>query len=340
MMKSFFKSVKEYTLNSLLQHINCSVDNVVLGNATTIDDVILHSTSDLSIATSGEISFISSPKFKLDAMNTQASVVLACEKTKEYFTKSIIIVVVPNPQECYAKVKMLFYPKAFSAGTISDNSTIDVSASIGNNVEVRSGACIRVGVVVGDNVVICENVVIGDNVEIGNNTVIGAGSVIEYSVIGGDGQIHSNVTIGSRGFGFIPNAEAHIDIMQTGGVSIGNNVEIGAGTCIDRGAEKDTVICDNVRIDNLVHIAHNAYIGKNSILAGQVGFAGSVTIGENVMFGGQAGVSPGVNVGASSVIMGRSGVARDVPENSVYAGFPARPYREWLKDNLKKNNEE
>ena len=339
MMKFFFKPVKDYTLNNLLEHINCSVDNVVLGNAAAIDMVTLHSTSDLSDARSGEISFISSPKFKLDAMSTQATVVLACEKTKEYLPKTTIVVVVPNPQECYAKIKMLFYPKAVSTGTISDYSIIDASASIGNNVEVRNGACIRGGAVIGDNVIICENVVIGDNVEIGKNTIIGAGSVVEYSVIGDDGQIHSNVTIGSRGFGFVPNAEAHIDIMHTGCVSIGNKVEIGAGTCIDRGTEKDTIICENVRIDNLVHIAHNVYIGKNSILAGQVGFAGSVTIGENVMFGGQAGVFPGVNIGASSVIMGQSGVARNVPENSVYAGFPARPYREWIKSNLKKKSE-
>ena len=339
-MRVFFKPVEKFTLNSLLDNIGCNIDNVVLGNATTTDSVILHSTSDLSNATSGEISFISSPKFKLDAMRTQASVVFACEETKEYLSESIIVIVVPNPQECYAKVKMLFYPKAVSRGTISDNSTIDASASIGNNVEVRSGACIRAGAVVGDDVVICENVVIGNNVEIGNNTIIGAGSVIEYSVIGDDGQIHSNVTIGSRGFGFIRNAEWHIDIMQTGGVSIGNKVEIGAGTCIDRGAEKDTVICDNVRIDNLVHIAHNVYIGKNSIIAGQAGFAGSVTIGENGIFGGQSGVSSGVTIGASCVVMGHSVVARTMPDDSVYAGFPARPYREWIKYKSKKNNKE
>ena len=166
---------------------------------------------------------------------------------------------------------------------------------------------------------------------VGARTKISSGVSIECADIGEDVVIYSGVRIGQSGFGFAPTKTGHVKIPQVGQVVIGNDVEIGANSCIDRGSTDNTIIGDGTYLDNLVHIAHNVNIGKNCIIAGQVGMAGSATLGNNVMIGGQAGISGHLKIGNNVKIGGGSGVVNNIPDNNQVMGSPAVPIKEFAK---------
>jgi UDP-3-O-[3-hydroxymyristoyl] glucosamine N-acyltransferase len=212
-----------------------------------------------------------------------------------------------------------------------------------------SGVCIDPTAKLEDGVTVNEGVIIGPEVRIGRGTRIAAGAVIGYRVcigcdcyvgplttlvhtlIGDRVIVHSGARIGQDGFGFAMGPRGHLKVPQIGRVIIQDDVEIGANTTIDRGALKDTIIGEGTKIDNLVQIGHNCSIGRFCFIVSQTGISGSVDVGDYVMLGGQVGIADHLSIGTGAKLGARSGVISDVPAGVQWGGFPARPFREWLK---------
>jgi UDP-3-O-[3-hydroxymyristoyl] glucosamine N-acyltransferase len=184
---------------------------------------------------------------------------------------------------------------------------------------------------IGAGTVIGATAVIGADVQIGRDCSIGPGASIIHALVGDNVICHPGCRIGQDGFRYLAGAGGHIKVPQLGRVVIHDNVEIGAGTTIDRGGSGDTVIGEGTKIDNLVHIAHNVTIGRHCVIAGQCGFAGSVTVDDYVMVGGQVGVADHLAIGKGAMIGAKSGVMSNVPAGEKWFGYPARPGREFLR---------
>ncbi len=204
--------------------------------------------------------------------------------------------------------------------------------SIGMDVRIHPSAVVGPGAIVGDGVRIDPCAVIGPGVVIGRGTVIAAGAVIACAVIGEEVSIGAGCAIGGPGFGYIAGPEGAVRVPQLGRVILGNRVELGANVAIDRGALGDTVVGAGTKLDNLVHIAHNVQIGRNCLVAGQVGIAGSSVIGDRVQFGGQAGIADHLTIGDDARIGAKAGVMRNVPAGETWGGYPAKLMRAWLKE--------
>ena len=216
---------------------------------------------------------------------------------------------------------------------IHPTATIDESATICNGVRIGAGCYVGPNVIVGDNSTIYPNVTILDECTIGKNTVIWSGTVMrERCHIGNDCIIHPNATIGADGFGFRPDPQRGlVKIPQIGNVIIGNNVEIGANSCIDRGKFSSTVLGDGCKIDNLVQIGHNSKLGMFCIMAGNSGLAGSVTLGNGVIIGGSASIKDHTTIGDGAIVGAGSGVTGDIPAGKTMLGYPAVEARDALK---------
>jgi len=214
---------------------------------------------------------------------------------------------------------------------------IHPSAVIGKDCEISPSAWIGPCCVIGNNVKIGElaqleaNVYIDDGCVIGKGTVVESNASVRRSEIGENVILHSNCVIGSEGFGFLPTPSGTVKIPQTGGVIIGDNVEIGACSAVDCGTIGNTEIGEGTRIDNHVQIGHNCKIGKNCIFCGKVGIAGSTVIGDNVIFAAGAASRDNVNIGSNSLIGGRAGVTHDIPSGATVSGFPAQDHKKELK---------
>ncbi len=204
--------------------------------------------------------------------------------------------------------------------------------SIGSDVRIHPSAVIGPGAVIGDSVRIDPCAVVGPGVVIGQGTVIAAGAVIACAVIGEAVWIGSGCAIGGPGFGYSAGPDGAVRIPQLGRVILGDRVELGGNVAIDRGALGDTVVGAGTKMDNLVHIAHNVQIGRNCLIAGQVGIAGSSVIGDRVLFGGQAGIADHLTIGDDARIGAKAGVMRNVPAGETWGGYPAKLMRAWLKE--------
>jgi UDP-3-O-[3-hydroxymyristoyl] glucosamine N-acyltransferase len=216
---------------------------------------------------------------------------------------------------------------------IHPTAVVDASATIGNHTKIGAGVYIGPNVKIGENVLIYPNVTILDESTIGNQTTIWSGTVIrERCHIGSQCIIHPNATIGADGFGFRPDPERGlVKIPQIGNVIIGNGVEIGANSCVDRGKFSSTIVGDGCKIDNLVQIGHNSKLGKFCIMAGNSGLAGSVTLGNGVIIGGSASIKDHTVIGDGAIVGAGSGVTGDIPAGKTMLGYPAVEARDALK---------
>jgi len=277
----------------------------------------------LENAEAGDITYVSSKKFSKFAESTQASAIIGYPGF-ECDNKSLLIA--ENPYIAFALVMRMFYrlypetiPGIEKTAIVPGGIKIPQSSYIGHYVVLSSG--VRIG----------ENVAIHPGTFVGENTVIGDGSVIFQNVtirenvrLGKKVVIYPNAVIGSDGFGYAWDGTGHMKIPQAGTVEIGDNVEIGAGTTIDRATVGATVIGEGCIIDNLVQIAHNCKIGPGSVLCAQVGLAGSSELGKRVTLAGQVGLAGHLKIGDFSVVEAQSGVPADLPDKSVVFGTPAR----------------
>ena len=267
-------------------------------------------------------------KKSIDNLNIKVPVIAP----KELFENGRDGLAYEKPRELMPKLLGVFseknkkIPGIHSSAVISNTAEVSKSAFIGAFSIIESGAVIK------DNAVIYPEVYIGENCIIGEGSVIEPKTVLLSDVkIGKNCLIHSGAVIGCDGFGFVPGAEGIEKIPQIGGVTISDNVEIGACTTIDRGTLNDTFIDSGTKIDNHVQIGHNVKVGKNCIICSMSGIAGSSTIEDGVTISVQAGITDHVTIGAGATLAARTGVTNDIPAGAVFSGFPARPHNEAKK---------
>jgi UDP-3-O-[3-hydroxymyristoyl] glucosamine N-acyltransferase len=288
----------------------------------------------LEIASETEIAFIGNKKYEKFWKDSNARVAIVNDDISIEPGKNKVFIKVKNADLAMSQVLEMFAPSApkFSH-EIHPTATIDASATIGVGTKIGAGSYVGPNVIIAENVTIYPNVTILDEVTIGNNTTIWSGTVIrERCHIGSFCILHPNCTIGADGFGFSPCPQKGLaKIPQIGNVVIGNNVEIGANSCVDRGKFSSTSIGDGCKIDNLVQIGHNSKLGKFCIIAGNSGLAGSVTLGDGVIIGGGASIKDHVTIGNRAVIGAGSGVAADIPDGKAMLGYPAVEARTALK---------
>ena len=318
--------MKSYTI----QEINEILKGEIIGNTTQK----ITAPEQLEMANISEISFIGNKKYEKLWSSSKASTAVVNEDISIEPGENRAFIKVKNADLAMSQVLELFAPPTpIFAVDIHPTAVIDDSVTICNGVRVGAGCYIGPKVIIGDNVTIYPNVTILDECTIGKNTTIWPGTVIrERCHIGNDCILHPNVTIGADGFGFRPDpARGLVKIPQIGNVIIGNSVEIGANSCVDRGKFSSTILGDGCKIDNIVQIGHNCNLGKYCIIAGQSGLAGSVTLGNGVIIGGSASVKDHVNVGDGAVVGGGSGVTGDIPAGKTVLGYPAIEARDALK---------
>ena len=291
--------------------------------------------SDVSALTSAEIhevAFVDNRRYASELENTQAGLLLLPSDLAGRAPSNSIVVECDNAYDAFAKIAESFYPEASVSCFESSNTAISNKAKIGINVSISPGVVINDDAVIGSGCFIGANTTIGRAVIIGENTWIGPNSTLCYCIIGDSNIIHTGVRIGQDGYGFSPGFPSHRKVPQLGRVLIGDNVEIGANSCIDRGSLLDTEIGSGTKIDNLVQIAHNVRIGSGCLFAGQVGVAGSTSIGDYVMIGGQTAITGHINIGDRVQIGGKSSVTKDLESGKKVLGNPAVDARlQWTR---------
>src|SRR5438874_5291005 len=241
------------------------------------------------------------------------------------------LLVAPNPYKAFARAAQAFYPLKAVAPRRAPSAVIDPAATVPSDCDIADNVVIEAGARLGARCQIGPNTVIGVGVEIAEECRVGANVTLSHCVIGARVVLHTGVRIGQAGFGFAPDAEGPVKIPQLGRVIVGDDVDIGANTTIDRGSGHDTVIGPGTMIDNLVQLGHNVVLGRGCILAGQVGISGSTKLGDFVMAGGQAGLAGHLNIGTAARIAAQAGLMRDVEPGSTVAGAPAVAITSWWR---------
>ena len=294
-------------------------------NVNLKDDLEITALNTLSNSKSGELAFFNNNKYINELKDTKASAILINKKFIDLLPKNIIALVTDEPYLELAKLSKLFakplIQKEGNVAIVDESSTIMSNVYLGKNVKV------------GKNVTIMANAFIGDEVTIEDNTIIYPNVTIYRDCkVGKDCIIHAGCVIGSDGFGFAHTKDGeHIKIYQNGNVIVGDSVEIGANSTIDRAVFGSTIIKSGTKIDNLVQIAHNCVIGENSIIVSQVGISGSTELGKNVVMGGQSAAAGHLKIGDFTTIAARGGVTKSVKGGKTYSGFPLMEHKSWLK---------
>lgn len=311
------------TLEQLAHHVGAEVR----GDASCV----IWSVATLHGAGAGQISFLSNSRYRKFLAETKATAVVLAEDEAQYCPVNALVA--KNPYVAFARIVSFLNPRPRRPGgvhptaLIAPNCQIDASAAVGAHCVIEEGAVIGAGVQLGAGCSLGTGVVIGKDSELMANVTVYSGVRMGERVL-----IHSGAVIGSDGFGFANERGVWLKIPQIGGVIIGDDVEIGANTTIDRGALEDTVINDGVKIDNLVQIAHNVQIGAHTIIAGCVGVAGSARIGSYCALGGGVGVAGHLEICDNTTVTGMTLVSRSLTEPGVYSsGMPAMTNMKWNK---------
>ncbi len=328
----FYSRKGPFTLGELAKLINADL------NSDDYSCRLLSDVGPLNTANQDQLSFLDNPKYISEFQKTNAGACIVSPRLASKATPDAALLLSKNPYKAYALAARVFYP------VINPEPAISQSASIGNNANIDKSSRIEPGVVVGEGAVsgkcclISANVVIGPSVEIGDYVVIGANASLSHCFIGNHTHIYPGVQIGQDGFGFHPDIEGHTKVPQLGRVIIGENVEIGANSTIDRGSGPDTIIGNGCWIDNLVQIAHNVELGRGCVIAAQSGISGSSKVGDFVFVAGQVGIVCHLSIGSGARIDGQSGVIKDVPPGATMGGTPAVSIKDWHRQSIVLSN--
>ena len=295
------------------------------------NDLEITGAAGLDEARAGQITFLANPRYTPRVNTTAASAIYLAEDVKT--EKDISILRVKDPYLAYTRALRIFHPEQIPTPFIHPSAVIDSTAQVAKNVSI--GACVVIGpnVEVEEGVCIYPNVTIYEGAKIGKDSVIHSGvAVREKTVVGERVIIHNNAVIGCDGFGYAKDEERHwLKIPQTGHVVLEDDVEVGAGTTIDRASVGESRIGRGSKLDNLVQIGHSCTVGEDSLLCAQVGLAGSSHIGSRVILAGQAGVAGHLTIGDDVVLTAKSATSHDIPPGKVISGIPAFDNRDWLR---------
>jgi UDP-3-O-[3-hydroxymyristoyl] glucosamine N-acyltransferase len=313
------------TLSELAEKLGCRLEgdgNVEIRRVATLEQAV-----------PGDVSFFANPKYAPALHRTRASAVIAAPGAPSGMCAMLRT---DNPKLAFANALSLLQAAPAVPTGIDPLASVAADASIGRDVSLGPFVVVARGVTIGDRTVVHSNVSIGDGAQIGEDCVVHSQVAIRERVIVGNRVILQNgVVLGGDGYGFVQRADGtHQKIPQTSGVVIEDDVEIGANTTVDRPAVGETRIQAGAKIDNLVQVAHGVNVGRNVLLAAQVGIAGSTTIGEGAMLGGQVGVAGHVSVGKHAAAVGQSGITNSIPDGAFVSGYPAIDNREWLKSSI------
>lgn len=295
-------------------------------------DCLISGMSTLDKAGLGQLSFLSNAKYQKQLPQTQAEVVLVSAEFVELVPNSAIVVA--NPYLAFAKLSQLFDWRSPLVSGVSSSAQIDPSAEIDPTAQVSDGAIIGPNVKLSMNTYIGPNVVIGDGVVVGESTRLEANVTLYPSVsIGKRCIIHSGAVIGADGFGFAHDGQGWVKISQAGGVILGDDVEVGANTTIDRGALSNTVIANGVKLDNQIQIAHNVEIGEATAIAGCTAIAGSTRIGSHCTIAGMCGVTGHLEIADRTHITAMTLVSKSIKESGAYSsGTGVEPHAQWKRN--------
>jgi UDP-3-O-[3-hydroxymyristoyl] glucosamine N-acyltransferase len=318
----------------MLKEFKCSELAEVVGGKASSGNITIDNISSLDSANASSISFLSDSSYIPRLKETKSKVILIKKEDLKYWGKDYILV--KNPYLAFSKIATLF-------NELGENSKYSIHESVvfGNNSKPEENNSIRAYSTIGDNCLLGKDIQIGSNVTVGDNVVIGSNTVIHSNVtiesnvkIGANCVFFSGSRIGTDGFGYAPDDDGSWSkIPQTGSVVIEDDVHIGANTTIDCGAIDNTIIKSGVKIDNLVHIAHNCEIGENTIIAAMAGFAGSTKVGRGCMIGGGAKIAPNISIADKTVISPTTAIGRSIKkEGQRFTGaLPPLNHKDWLK---------
>src|ERR1700761_5803125 len=297
---------------------------------------VITGVAPVDLAGPSDLAFIDANKFIDPLTKTRAGACLMPKRFVEHAPKGLIVLQTEQPYRAFIAVHRKLYPQSlqpaslFEADGIFEGAAVHPTAKLENGVTIDPGAVIGPRAEIGAGTLIAANAVIGPDVTVGRDCRIGAGASITHTLIGDRVIIHPGCRIGQDGFGYTEDA-AQQKIPQTGRVIIQNDVEIGAGTTIDRGGIRDTVIGEASKIDNQCQIGHNCQIGRHCIIVAQCGLSGSVTMEDYSVLGGSVGLAPHVTIGRGARVAARSGVMHNIPAGETWGGYPAKTRMQWMR---------
>jgi UDP-3-O-[3-hydroxymyristoyl] glucosamine N-acyltransferase len=321
----FFRAVGPFTVAEIAAATGAAIGGA--GNA----ELPLEDVAPLEQAGPQHLSFLANARYGEALGRSQAGAAFVHPAAQGKAPTGMTLLLSDNPYLAFAKAARRFYPPPRAAAGIEAGAFVDPSASLGEDVAIGRNVVVEAGAKIGAFTQIGHNSVIGPGVIIGRDCIIGANVTVSHALIGDRVTLYPGVRVGQDGFGFAPDPRGHVKIPQLGRVMIGDDVEIGANSTIDRGSGPDTVIGAGSMIDNLVQIAHNVVLGRGCVLAAQVGISGSTKLGDFVVLAGQVGLAGHLSIGTGARLGAQSGVMRDIPPGVEFAGTPAVPKRQWLR---------